>query len=255
MTATLLPNGSQVFLSDDGTPLAGGQVLMCVPGTLTLKSTWQDPAGTILNQNPVPLDAAGRALILGIGDYRQILYDSDGNEIWDRPTSAPLPGSAISSVMAPIVAATSLQQARDLMGITQAIQDATSAIALMPGPGGPTGPIGPLGPTGPAGPAGTNAGGQPQFSAANPGFWFDPTTGFLINFGQSSTNSTGAAVLGFAKGYNSLMSVVAVSVGNPINAVLRVVNPVNTGFSVLVEDTNNTIGVGTSFYWKAMGFG
>jgi hypothetical protein len=66
--------------------LAGGSVGFYVPGTLTTKQTYQDQAGTILNQNPVPLDANGCAIIFGSGAYRQIVYDSLGNEIWDQNT-------------------------------------------------------------------------------------------------------------------------------------------------------------------------
>jgi len=253
MTNSLVPNAEEQFVDENGVPYAGGQVLMCVPGTLNLKATYQDPAGNIVNVNPVVLDSAGRAIILGKGDYRQILYDSAGNEIWDRPTSAPLPGDAISDVMAPIVAATSLQQARDLLGVTQAISDAVSAIDLMPGPTGPQGVAGPVGPTGATGPTGPGGSGA-TFSSANPGYWFDPSTGFLINFGQTTTNSTGTAHIVFAKPYSNLISVTAVTSNNPINAVLRLVNPIGGGFDVFVEDTNNSIGVPCVAMWSAYGF-
>lgn len=68
--------------------LAGGTVGMYVPGTLTPSQTWQDSAQTILNANPVALDANGCALIYGAGTYRQILSDSLGNTIWDQLTTA-----------------------------------------------------------------------------------------------------------------------------------------------------------------------
>lgn len=67
--------------------LAGGTVGMYVPGTLSTKQTWQNANQTILNTNPVALDSNGCALIYGIGTYRQILFDSLGNEVWDQPTS------------------------------------------------------------------------------------------------------------------------------------------------------------------------
>lgn len=58
-----------------------------IPNTLTPKNTWQDSGLTILNTNPVNLDAAGRAVIWGSGSYRQIVKDAVGNTIWDQVTS------------------------------------------------------------------------------------------------------------------------------------------------------------------------
>lgn len=67
--------------------VAGGSVGMYVPGTLTTSPTWQNASQATLNINPIPLDSNGCAIIYGVGTYRQILYDSLGNEIWDRLTS------------------------------------------------------------------------------------------------------------------------------------------------------------------------
>ena len=254
MSVSPIPNGMQSFEDEIGKPYAGGEVLMCLPGTLTLKATYADENGAVANLNPVPLDSAGRCVMWGSGNYRQILYDSLGNEIWDRVTSCALPGDVISPVMLPIVGAQSLQQARDLLGVTSAIQDAMTALSLQAGPTGPTGPAGIQGPIGPQGPAGAGAN-TPVASGSNPGYWFDPTTNFLINFGISATNGSGTAVLGFAKGYSNLLGVVVTPLDNSINTVLRVVNAVATGFSVIAEDTNNTIGVATNFNWCAHGFG
>jgi hypothetical protein len=55
-----------------------------VPSTSTLKNTYQDQAQTILNANPVILNARGEATIWGSGSYRQVLQDADGNLIWDK---------------------------------------------------------------------------------------------------------------------------------------------------------------------------
>ena len=71
--------------------LAGGTVGMYIPSTLTTKQTWQNSSETILNTNPVKLDLNGCALMYGTGIYRQILYDSLGNEVWDQPTTVPTP--------------------------------------------------------------------------------------------------------------------------------------------------------------------
>jgi hypothetical protein len=86
MASLLLPGKAQ-FLDSDGKPLAGGSVTFYVPGTSTLKATFQDAAATIQNTNPIILDAAGEAVIYGSGGYRQVLQDSAGNQIWDQLTS------------------------------------------------------------------------------------------------------------------------------------------------------------------------
>jgi hypothetical protein len=96
IAASLLPNGEQVFLDNNGSPLAGGSVYFYVPGTLTPKDTWVNSGQTVLNTNPVVLDSAGRAIIYGSGSYRQILKDSLGNTIWDQLTSDPAGAAAIS---------------------------------------------------------------------------------------------------------------------------------------------------------------
>src|SRR4051812_21778981 len=84
--ATLLPNGKQTFIDQNGAPLAGGTVTFYIPGTTTLKTTWQDSAQTIANTNPITLGIDGTAIIYGSGCYRQIVKGSTGNTIWDQPT-------------------------------------------------------------------------------------------------------------------------------------------------------------------------
>ncbi len=84
--AQQLANGKQQFIDGNGNPLAGGSVAFYLPGTLTPTNTWQDPGLTILNANPVILDANGMASIWGIGStqYRQIVENSVGVTIWDQ---------------------------------------------------------------------------------------------------------------------------------------------------------------------------
>jgi hypothetical protein len=55
---------------------------------LTFKQTWQNSAQTILNTNPVQLDANGCAIVYGSGIYRQILKDALGNTVWDQLTAS-----------------------------------------------------------------------------------------------------------------------------------------------------------------------
>lgn len=84
MPASLIPNAKQQFEDINGAPLVGGKVYMYTIGTLIFKDTWQDAGQTGLNENPVPLDSRGQAIIYGVGNYRQILTDSLDNVIWDR---------------------------------------------------------------------------------------------------------------------------------------------------------------------------
>lgn len=71
--------------------LAGGTVGFYIPNTQTFKQTWQDAGETILNQNPVPLDQNGCAVVYGAGIYRQILKDSLGNTVFDKLTASTSP--------------------------------------------------------------------------------------------------------------------------------------------------------------------
>lgn len=83
-TGILLQNGKQAFSDANGRPLAGGKVFFYVPNTLTPKDTFQDVAMTVLNTNPVILNARGEAVIIGTGAYRQILKDASDVTIWDQ---------------------------------------------------------------------------------------------------------------------------------------------------------------------------
>lgn len=84
MGGLLLQNGKQSFTDFNGRPLLGGKVYFFEVGTNTPKDTFQDPAQTVLNTNPVLLDARGEARIYGTGAYRQVLRDFFGVLIWDQ---------------------------------------------------------------------------------------------------------------------------------------------------------------------------
>lgn len=98
MSAFLVQNGKQAFSDANGRPLIGGKVYFYAPGTDTLKDTWQDAAQTVLNTNPVILDARGEASIYGGFAYRQVLRDSAGNLIWDQ--ILPDPNDSLNSFIA-----------------------------------------------------------------------------------------------------------------------------------------------------------
>jgi len=87
-TASILPPAKTTFVDQNGKPLTSGTVDFYNPGTTTRKTTWQDSSKSVSNTNPVVLDAAGRALILGDGAYRQVVKDRYGNLIWDQVTSS-----------------------------------------------------------------------------------------------------------------------------------------------------------------------
>lgn len=86
--AAILPPAKTTFVDQNGKPLTSGTVDFYIPGTSTRKTTWQDSAGTIPNTNPVVLDGAGRAIVLGNGAYRQVVKDRLGNQQWDQVTSS-----------------------------------------------------------------------------------------------------------------------------------------------------------------------
>jgi hypothetical protein len=95
LAGSLLPNGEQTFVDQNGAPYSAGSVYFYIPSTLTPKTTWSNPGQTVVNSNPVVLDSAGRAIIYGAGSYRQILKDVNGNTIWDQLTQAIGSGGTI----------------------------------------------------------------------------------------------------------------------------------------------------------------
>jgi hypothetical protein len=97
--ASLVPNAKQSFFDNNGDPLGGGFVYMYIPNTTTFKNTWQDEEQTITNTNPIVLDAGGRAVIYGIGKYRQVVRDIDGNLIWDQLTRVGIADADTTAVM------------------------------------------------------------------------------------------------------------------------------------------------------------
>jgi hypothetical protein len=112
--------GELQFIDANGVPYASGHLALYTPGTTTPKDSWSDDQGTVLNENPLTLDAAGRCIVWGDGDYRCVLTDADGNLIFDQPGT-----TLISAAMMPVVSAPTLQAARDAMGVTAAIQTET----------------------------------------------------------------------------------------------------------------------------------
>lgn len=67
-------------------PCNGGSLTFCELGTTTPKATWADREQTIPNENPVPLDSAGRSNtnIWLDGGYTVTLRAGDGTVVWAR---------------------------------------------------------------------------------------------------------------------------------------------------------------------------
>lgn len=129
--AALLPNGEQTFVDENGVPYAGGKVYFYIPNTTTPKTTWSDPTEVNPNSNPVILDSAGRAIIYGSGQYRQILKDANDVTIWDQLTDTP--GNTITAGDSSITISPSSCTSGDSCTIIVATNGVTNAkLAQMP---------------------------------------------------------------------------------------------------------------------------
>lgn len=95
-----VPPGLQTFADANGVPVSLGTVAFYIPNTTTDKDTWSDSGMTSLNVNPVPLDAAGRAAVWGLGSYRQVVKDALGNTVWDKIVEASLGAADLASTAA-----------------------------------------------------------------------------------------------------------------------------------------------------------
>ena len=112
------------FCDADGHPYAGGSIATYLRDTTTPKATWTDPEQEALNTNPIILDAAGRCQMWGDGEYRLILRDAAGNQVWDAPAT-----TIVSAAMAPVVAAPTIADALILLGINDLIAAEATARA------------------------------------------------------------------------------------------------------------------------------
>jgi hypothetical protein len=115
-TQNLLPLPSLQFLDANGLPLAMGLVYTYDADGLTPKDTDRDPDGQVLNSNPIDLDAAGRALIYGRGEYIWRVMDSLGNVQYTEPTADPTDILQISDVIWPFLRASTTEAALAAIG-------------------------------------------------------------------------------------------------------------------------------------------
>src|SRR5262245_64292017 len=73
------------FTDNTGKPLAMGSFASYIAGTVTPHPTYADSALSQPNENPIPLDSAGRATIyLDQIVYKFALFDAKGIKVWER---------------------------------------------------------------------------------------------------------------------------------------------------------------------------
>lgn len=86
MSSFRILNQAPQYLLPDGSLNAGGSLTFYETDLTTLKPTWSDEAMTVLNSNPVVMDASGRTLadVWGDGVYGVVMKDAAGDVIWTR---------------------------------------------------------------------------------------------------------------------------------------------------------------------------
>lgn len=89
---------------DLGRPVAGGKLWSWIAGTATPAPTYADEGLTVLNTNPVILDAAGRAVVFipsaAVREYKFSLTTAADVPIW-----GPIDGISVPAIAAPAPAA------------------------------------------------------------------------------------------------------------------------------------------------------
>lgn len=109
----------------------GAKLYFYVTGTTTPKDTYSNSGLSVANANPMIADAAGRfgAIFLGSGDYKVILQDADGVQIWSAdPVARATPASATTTVAGIVELAT---QAEGLVGTSTSLVPPVSVVTDM----------------------------------------------------------------------------------------------------------------------------
>ncbi len=248
-TAILLPAPELQFCDADGNPYAGGSVATYVPGTTTPKQTWVDPGEAALNTNPVILDAAGRCILYGSGDYRLILRDAVGNLIYDQLSS-----TVVSDAMQPVVSAPTIADAKVLLGITGFATSADLASAIS------TEQTARIAADNAETAARTAADTTLQanidaLAATVAGIHGGTGTLPLVQYGQATVDGAGHAHVTFATAYAAPCQVVAQCTATAGDVNIASVTVTSTGFDIWIAfpAPGVTPAPGILFYWVAVG--
>ena len=242
------------FLDADGHPYAGGTLASYLPGTTTAKPTYVDPGLSALNTNPVVLDAAGRCILYGDGDFRLILRDAAGNLIWDQQAT-----TLVSAAMMPFVSAPTIADAKHLLGIdtdiaaeasARAAADSTEQSARIAADNTLQ--------------ANINAEvTRAEAAEANLQTQVDALTGSgstvatSVQSGYGTTSSGGTASVTFGTAYTSTPAVCATVVGTALIDTWLAISATSTGFNIIASQPyaggSTVIGVPCGFCWIAAG--
>jgi hypothetical protein len=139
MTGVVAVIPKKQFLSATGVPLVDGTVTVYLAGTVTPTNTWQDADLSVLNTNPIELDARGECLLWldQALTYKFVLKNAAGVEQWtvdDVPGANSLSTITFLQAGTGAVTRTALEKAREWVSVTD-FPDASTAVTGTPGGG------------------------------------------------------------------------------------------------------------------------
>lgn len=238
-----LPAPQLQFIDGDGNPYAGGTVETYVPGTTTPQNTWADEGETVLNTNPVVLDAAGRASIWGSGDCRFIVRDVTGQLVYDGVTSVANLAGLVTTAQLNAAVQTETNRAEaaestltnNLTAETTRAEAAESTLT-------------------------TNLNNEiTRAEAAEAHLQSQITTAGTqsIQFGYATTNTSGVGTVTFTTAYTSAPEVVVTQGGTGFTDVWIVTSSTTTGFTATASQPGSSYGtvtgVACGFSWISIG--
>ncbi len=109
----------QRFFTADGAPLSLGFLYAYAAGTTTPLATYQDAAGAVPNQHPIPLDSSGECVVF-LGDAGAYDFELKNSAL----VTQPAPGLSVQS-MSRIVATTDAALRADLANTASAVKGAS----------------------------------------------------------------------------------------------------------------------------------